>query len=55
MQHILDLDRYPLDRPGTPEWDALVAKSRADLARDGMFNPPSLMRPSAIALSLIHI
>ena len=24
MRHILDLDRYPLDRPGTPAWQALV-------------------------------
>ena len=55
MQHILDLDRYPLDRPGTPEWDALVAKSRADLARDGMFNLPSLMRPSAIASAVAEL
>lgn len=49
MQHILDLDRYPLDRPGTPEWQAMVDSARADLARDGMFNLPGLMRPTAIA------
>ena len=34
MRHILDLDRYPLDRPGTPEWHALVARCRADLAQN---------------------
>lgn len=48
MQTILDLDRYPLDRPHSPEWAALVASARADLARDGMFNLPGLMRPAAL-------
>lgn len=43
MRDILDLDRYPLDRPGSPEWQALVDRCRADLARDGMFNLEGLM------------
>ncbi|MEK7266514.1 MAG: 2OG-Fe(II) oxygenase [Pseudomonadota bacterium] len=48
MHDILDLDRYPLDRPGSPEWLALVERCKADLARDGMFNLDDLMRPGAI-------
>ena len=55
MQHILDLDRYPLDRPGTPEWQAMVDSARADLARDGMFNLPGLMRPTAIASAISEL
>lgn len=43
MQSIIDLDRYPLDRPGTPEWQALVDRAKADLARDGMFNLPGFL------------
>jgi hypothetical protein len=38
MRHILDLERYPLDKPGTLEWTILVASCKADLAQDGMFN-----------------
>lgn len=49
MHHILDLDRYPLDRPGSPEWQALVAQARADLAANGMFNLEGFMRPEVIA------
>ena len=29
MRDILDLDRYPLDRPGSEAWHALVARCRA--------------------------
>lgn len=48
MHQILDLDRYPLDRPDSPEYAAMVARARADLARDGMFNLPGFMRPSGL-------
>lgn len=43
MRDILDLDRYPLDKPGTPEWLAMVERCRADLALKGMFNLEGLM------------
>ena len=49
MQDILDLDRYPLDRPDSAGWAALVARARADLARNGMFNLDGFLRPGAIA------
>lgn len=55
MRHILDLDRYPLDRPGTEQWHALVAHCRADLARDGMYNLPGLVTPEALAQALAEI
>jgi hypothetical protein len=35
MRQILDLYRYPLDRPGSPAWEELVQRCRAELARDG--------------------
>ena len=38
MRDILDLDRYPLDKPGSAAWLDVVSRCRADLARDGMFN-----------------
>lgn len=38
MHSFLDLDRYPLHRPGTEAWQDLVQRCRDDLARDGMFN-----------------
>lgn len=43
MDSILDLDRYPLDRPDSAEWKALVTRCRADLAMDGMFTLDGLM------------
>jgi hypothetical protein len=49
MRDILDLDRYPLDRPGTPEWQALVKRCRADLGTNGMFNLEGFVKPAALA------
>lgn len=48
MHDILDLDRYPLDQPGSPAWHGLVDTSRAELAREGLFNLEGFMLPGAI-------
>ena len=48
MHDLLDLERYPLDQPGTAGYDALVARCRAELERDGMFNLEGLVRPETI-------
>ncbi len=47
MQDILDLQRYPLDRPEL--LSPLVERCRAELAGQGMFNLEGLVRPAAIA------
>lgn len=49
MQDILDLTRFPIDQTGTPAWEALVARCRADMAANGMFNLDGLMRPEVAA------
>ncbi len=48
MQDILDLERYPIDKPGTPQWQVLVDRCKADLLRDGMFNLEGLVRADAL-------
>jgi hypothetical protein len=55
MKDILDLERYPLDKPGLPAWQALVDRCKVDLARDGMFNLDDLMRPEAIGKCLDEV
>jgi hypothetical protein len=52
MRNILDLDTYPLHKPGTATWLDLVARCKADLAADGMFNLERLMRPEAITKAM---
>ena len=47
MKDILDLDRYPLDREGSPEWQRLVDASVAALEADGMFNLEGFLRPAS--------
>lgn len=49
MRDILDLDRYPLDKVGSPQWRALVERCKADLAAEGMYNLEGLVRPEALA------
>jgi hypothetical protein len=55
MREILDLDRFPLDRPGSPEWHKLVTRCRAELAQDGMFNLEDLAKPDAVARAMSEI
>ena len=55
MRDILDLDRYPLDGPGSPDWQALVDRARADLAANGMFNLEGFLRPGATALTVAEL
>ena len=55
MHDIIDLDRYPLDQPGSPEWAALVTECKAILARDGLFNLEGFMRPEAIAKTVTEV
>jgi alkylated DNA repair dioxygenase AlkB len=55
MRDILDLDRFPLDRPGSPAWHDLVARCRADLLAEGMFNLDALVRPAALAKAMDEV
>ncbi|MCW1931328.1 2OG-Fe(II) oxygenase [Pararhodobacter zhoushanensis] len=55
MRDILDLDRYPLDRPGSPAWHALVGHCRAQLAADGMFSLPGLVTQAALTRAMAEI
>jgi hypothetical protein len=48
MQDLLDLDRYPVDSPGSPECARLAARCRADLAALGMFTLDGFVRAAAI-------
>lgn len=54
MRDLLDLDRFPLDHPGSDAWQALVTRCQADLARDGMFNLDRLMRTDVAAAEAAH-
>lgn len=48
MRDLPDLDRYPLDRPGSAGWQALVARCREELAANGMFNLEGFLPPQAV-------
>lgn len=52
MKDIVDLARYPLDRPGSPGWLQLVDECRDELDRNGLVNLPGLLRLEALACSI---
>lgn len=55
MRDILDLHRYPLDKPGTQEWHSLVEACRDDLAQKGMYNLEGFVRPQALDRAIAEI
>ncbi len=55
MRDILDLDRYPLDRPQSREYAALILQCQAELAETGMFNLHGFVRQRAIERAAAEI
>ncbi len=55
MHTLLDLDRYPLDRPDSTAYAHLVTQCQQELAQHGMFNLHGFVRPDAIAQAAAQI
>ena len=55
MRDILDLERYPLDRPQSREYLALIVQCQAELAAAGMFNLHGFVRQGAIERAAAEI
>jgi len=55
INDILDLDRYPIDREGSPEWQQLVDESIAALNANGMFNLEGFLRPGVAEKAVAEI
>ncbi len=49
MKNTIDLDRFPLDQPGTATWLALVAECRTRLADEGLFNLTGFLQEDVLA------
>lgn len=43
MNHLIDLDRYPLNLPQSRQWDDLVEDCKSKLASNGLFNLPGFL------------
>ncbi|GAC1310689.1 MAG: hypothetical protein NVSMB10_18530 [Steroidobacteraceae bacterium] len=48
MQDLIDLDRYPIDRPESPAAGELVARCRREMNATGMVNLDGFLLPAAI-------
>lgn len=45
VEQIIDLERYPLDRPQHPDYEPLLTRGRDALERDALFAMPGFLRP----------
>jgi hypothetical protein len=50
LRSLIDLDRYPIDQPGTPGYDATVQAARRGLRSAGCAVIKDLVRPEALRL-----
>jgi hypothetical protein len=55
VEEAIDLERFPIDRPDSKAYRALVATCRDELARDGMFNLVGFLKPAAVALAVSQV
>lgn len=49
MEDVIDLSRYPVDRPGSSGWRRLVDDCRAELDCNGLVNLPGFLLHEALA------
>lgn len=49
---LLDLERYPIDRPKSPPYEHLLTTCRVALAAEGLFNLTGFMRPETVARAI---
>ncbi len=55
MREFLDLESFPIDQPNSGAYRALVARCRAEMAADGMFNLDGFLLPAhAQAEAIAH-
>jgi hypothetical protein len=55
MRESLDLDRYPIDRPGSPAYEALAGRCREALEKEGLFNLDGFVRPEIVRAAAAQI
>jgi hypothetical protein len=53
-ENLVDLERYPLSRPGTSAYEDLVEKVRASLSTEGLASLPGFLRPDALELMVFE-
>jgi len=55
MQDIINLDRYPLDKPDSAACTALIADCKSRLAENGLFNLAGFIRDDAVSGAVAEV
>ena len=55
LADVIDLDRYPIDRPGSDDWGDLIDAARRRLAHDGCLVLADFLRPAALRIAAEEI
>ncbi|MAT07277.1 MAG: hypothetical protein CL424_19780 [Acidimicrobiaceae bacterium] len=48
LDGLVDLERYPIEQPGSPEWRAVVLAARESIAADGCLSLPGFLAADAL-------
>ena len=51
LSDVIDLERYPIDQPGTQRWTAMIEQIHRRLAHDGCLVLAEFLRPAALELA----
>jgi hypothetical protein len=55
LDGLVNLDRYPLDAPGSPRWVALLDRVKAQMAAEGCATLPGFLTPEALERSRVDV
>lgn len=55
MRDLVNLQEYPLDLPGNPDWITLVTDCKARLAKEGLFNLEGFIRADALPKAVAEL
>jgi hypothetical protein len=55
MRNLIDLDRFPIDQPGSGTYAVLLERAKADLAATGMFNLDGFLKPDAALTAVAEL
>ncbi|WP_170416270.1 HalD/BesD family halogenase [Ruegeria atlantica] len=55
MRDLINLQDYPLNQPGSPNWIALVNDCKAMLAKDGLFNLAGFVKADALPTAVAEL
>lgn len=55
IDNVIDLEKYPINQPDSPQYQSIVAQCRADLENKGMYELPGFLKPDALRTTIAKV